>query len=1715
MKKSKLGMVAWPAAMLAAACALLAAGASPPVPSGGGSAGKGAPQISAEAKAKLQAKGRALQEAYSIGTLALRDQDSARVRRVREMAAARAYDRSQRKLYLKAVKAGKVAPIKHGTRKEMPGWQAWGPPTVDMSYANFTNSPQLRKFVDTLPGVGAANANNLGQYIPVASKVPNPKFPNDDYYELGCQDFYTQMHSDLPGPIGRLVGDALYGPGTRIRGYYDKTNPSVHQYLGPLIIARRNRPVRIKFSNDLPAGPGGDLFLPVDTTFMGAGTGPNGGTELYPQNRISIHLHGGATPWISDGIPHQWFSPAGSTSSYATGETKRDVPDMPMPPAHEGTYYYTNQQSARLMWYHDHTLGMTRLNAYAGEAAGYLIVDEEEERMINAGILPGKDMGVYTYGIPLIVQDKTFVPDPVTLADTDPTWNTAKWGGLGSLWFPHVYVPIQDPTAPDGWNPMGRWHYGPWFWPPMDVSTLLGPLPEISAVPESFMDTMLVNGTAYPKLTVEQRRYRFRILNGCNDRLLNLQLYYVDPAHPTEVRLVPNGVANAASLPAGWPIDSRPEGIADPSLRGPNMIMIGTEGGFIPGPVDMPNMPIGWVQDKGNIVVLNVDQKNVFLGPAERADVVVDFSGVPAGSKLILYNDCGAPVPAGDPRLDLYTGLEDQRPAGGPPAIVEGYGPNTRTIMMFDVAAAGSLGLPPDSATYPNHDTTLAALADPAIGLPAAYRATQDAPIIPEPGYGPVYNTTYPETYSKIQDNYITFSTDGPQTLTGITLKYAGLAYSSTPTVTIVGGGPGVSIQATAHATMSGTGTRKRVATLVLDNPGAGYTTCPTVVFTGGAPQVAATAVITTTNTTTQPMLPKTIQELFETKYGRMNATLGVELPLTNFNIQTTIPLGYIDPITETIPDGGTQVWKITHNGVDTHAVHFHLVNLQIINRVGWDGIIRPTDPEELGWKETIRMNPLEDIIVAVRAKHQDLPFGLPDSIRRVDPTQPPGPVEVVNPANGNLITVTNDLINFGWEYVWHCHLLGHEENDMMRPLVMRVNTATVLPEDRTGLAGSAARGPLRVTLTWTNPTEAANQKATAVRIERSADSGATWGLVGFVNPDVAGVMPASYADTTVSELTTYQFRIQACNGKGNSGVTSPITVTTPSREAYPLVTAVANPAAGASGFSKGPVTVTLTAVTQSANPIDSIYYSVDSGAYVQVVGATATVTFSVDGVHTLDYYATDTTPLGGVGYAQRLNLNIDGSAPTSSNTPVTAGWHTTNVSVTLTASDNSGGSGLSGITYSLNGSAPTVVSSPTTLTVSSSRKNILTYYATDLAGNVESANSVDIWIDKVAPTLTVTKGTSTLTLAATDNATGSGVAAIYYTDNGGATQTYPGTPIAVDLYAHTYVCWAVDVAGLTTATQTVTYTDRRTVTRMSVPGRSGSYGATVSVIAAVLNDSSGASVAGLTVTIALDGTGLGSAVTRIYPSWPATNYALISYQVPDALALGQHTVAAAFAGDGLYRACSGTGTLSVTTASTTTTAANVTGYRDRSAVLSGSLRRAAGWLQGKTLAFSVDGSSVGTGLTNVSGVATFSYLVPAAAAVGGHPITVRFDGDANNGASSATASLAVVLKMPTAVYVASRTVPVGSTATLNATVRDATTGISLPAGVILYYTIDGVSIGSATTQTYTSWSPGYYALINYMVPGTLTTGPHTVAVSYNGDANYAPSTGTSTLTVQ
>jgi len=203
---------------------------------------------------------------------------------------------------------------------------------------------------------------------------------------------------------------------------------------GPTFEVRRGEPLSVKWSNHLPT----KHFLPVDPTIHGAGEG-------VPEVRTVTHVHGAQVLPDSDGYPDAWV----------TSDGKAGVV-IPANPAH-----YPNDQAATTLWYHDHALGITRLNVYAGLAGCYLIRDDEEDAL---------NLPSGAYEIPLLIQDR-------------------KFGVDGSL----LYPPPQNGTHP--------------MW-----------------MQEFFGDMICVNGKAAPFLEVEPRKYRFRLINGSNSRFYHLTL---------------------------------------------------------------------------------------------------------------------------------------------------------------------------------------------------------------------------------------------------------------------------------------------------------------------------------------------------------------------------------------------------------------------------------------------------------------------------------------------------------------------------------------------------------------------------------------------------------------------------------------------------------------------------------------------------------------------------------------------------------------------------------------------------------------------------------------------------------------------------------------------------------------------------------------------------------------------------------------------------------------------------------------------------------------------------------------------------------------------------------------------------------------------------------------------------------------------------------------
>ena len=302
-------------------------------------------------------------------------------------------------------------------------------------------------------------------------------------------EFKRKMHSQLPP--------------TRFWGYEG-------HYPGPTFEAFRGKPIEVHWENSLPA----DHIFQVDKHIHGA-------MPPSPAVRTVPHLHGARTGSESDGLPEKWFTPGNSVH-----------------------YHYPNAQAAATLWYHDHAVGITRLNVYAGLSGFYFLRDEQELAMG----LPAGD-----HEIPLVLQDRSLDAN-------------------GQL----IYTPTHD----DGVKlPPGVWG------------------------PEFFGDLPVVNGTLFPYLDVEPRAYRLRLLNGCNSRFLNL--FFNTAKHPTDV---------------------------------PNLVpfsQIGSDGGFLPKPAQI---------------------SKVQLGPAERADLILDFTGL-EGKTITLSNNASAPYPGWDMMMPLHAAL--------------------------------------------------------------------------------------------------------------------------------------------------------------------------------------------------------------------------------------------------------------------------------------------------------------------------------------------------------------------------------------------------------------------------------------------------------------------------------------------------------------------------------------------------------------------------------------------------------------------------------------------------------------------------------------------------------------------------------------------------------------------------------------------------------------------------------------------------------------------------------------------------------------------------------------------------------------------------------------------------------------------------------------------------------------------------------------------------
>jgi len=345
-----------------------------------------------------------------------------------------------------------------------------------------------------VPG-GTLDPTAIAKYVtplpimPVMPRAGTADGGGVDLYTIGVRRFRQQV---LPAGM----------PRTTLFGYGSAADGSTFRWPSRTIEARANRPVRVTYVNQLVDGQGRFLphLLTVDPTLHWANpVGGTAGRDSRPEFTgdtpgpytgpvpLVTHLHGGHVREEADGYPEAWYLPTAANipSGFATvgsfyDRFKAEFHDRVGGnwPKGAAIFQYPNDQRATTLWFHDHTLGMTRLNIYAGVSGFYLIRGGPAD--LPAGVLPSG-----RFEIPLMLQDRSFNTD-------------------GSLFFPADRAFFGD--VPAG---------GPYV-PQTDVPPMWNP--------EFFGNTIVVNGATWPVLNVEARRYRLRIVNASNTRFYMLKI---------------------------------------------------------------------------------------------------------------------------------------------------------------------------------------------------------------------------------------------------------------------------------------------------------------------------------------------------------------------------------------------------------------------------------------------------------------------------------------------------------------------------------------------------------------------------------------------------------------------------------------------------------------------------------------------------------------------------------------------------------------------------------------------------------------------------------------------------------------------------------------------------------------------------------------------------------------------------------------------------------------------------------------------------------------------------------------------------------------------------------------------------------------------------------------------------------------------------------------
>jgi bilirubin oxidase len=453
-------------------------------------------------------------------------------------------------------------------------------PKVLLAALAITALGVTESFAAFVPG-GTLDPTTVPKYrdaLPIPQAMPKSGTIGSgiDFYKIAVRQFPQQL---LPSGL----------PATTVWGYGSVDAPNSFSYPARTIEAKVNRPVRVNWINDLKDSKGKFLrhLLPIDQTLHWANpaqdcidgmmmTDCRGQSQLPYDGPVPIvtHLHGAHVGPDSDGYPEAWYLPNANNipAGYAKkGSHYGQIPNAPTA-AGQALYQYPNDQRATTLWYHDHALGMTRANVYTGLAGFYLIRDPAKD---PAGLPKGD------HEIPVLIQDKSFNSNG-SLFFPD---NRAFFEGLDPSQLQIPFIPEQASG--------GR----------SDVAPIWNP--------EFFGNTILVNGKTWPKLNVEANRYRLRIVNGNDTRVMILKIVADDPMLRPGTPAVPF-----------W--------------------QIGADGGYLPKPVKL---------------------NELLIAPAERVDLIVDFTNIPKGTQLYLINE-GPDSPFGGGRAPVDFDFADPATTG-------------------------------------------------------------------------------------------------------------------------------------------------------------------------------------------------------------------------------------------------------------------------------------------------------------------------------------------------------------------------------------------------------------------------------------------------------------------------------------------------------------------------------------------------------------------------------------------------------------------------------------------------------------------------------------------------------------------------------------------------------------------------------------------------------------------------------------------------------------------------------------------------------------------------------------------------------------------------------------------------------------------------------------------------------------------------------------------